>query len=631
MQPTAQIGNTSPQMAGTLDPSTASLLAQLYPQQQQQVQPTPQPQAASGGNWLEKLLPTGGGLLGGLIGSLGGPVGSIAGAALGSSLGRMGENAATGQSVLQGNDITSGLEGAAGQGIGMGVGKLAGGLLGKVTTGIGKSMQGGAEEAQLASEFPNAAVSGLEKEKLNFGNSISLADQAGIPKTAQAFSQARGVATGDNGYLNGVLDNIVRTNGPVSLQGYSQMVDDALAAHPEIPTQAASGLKTLLSKAMQQTGFGGEGTLSGNLSTDPDNALALLRQVRQLGTTYKGSEAGTPGAGIGDVYSKIYNGLKDTIYNRPEINTAIKNYVTTPDEIDSLNKLAGHPQLANHLMGIVTNAKTAGDILKPQAQFIDMGEAGDRALSYANNVRGTAQSTQAAGQGVPTAAGVLGLLHGGLPAMIPHLAGAVGATNVTDALAEKLAGGGVAKGVSKVMAPAIMGASQFLTHSPDYTPSTDANMNTGNTMQPTAMQQPGAMQSPNAQLYQSAMIGMQDPYLYSSIAPLLQAAAKPMQGAQTAQSALTGAEGAFQGAGGGQGMLGGLAAKLGGAVTGGSVKSYAQQKAQLATVLTSLGIPASAIPDITDTSSAAQAKWQTLTGIIQSMGGGGLLSTVPAS
>lgn len=672
MQPT--IANTTPQMAGALDPTTASLLGQLYPQQSSNfvsAQPAPaQPKE----NWLERLLPTAGGILGGIGGSFIAPfAGSVGGAALGSAVGKAAENALTGKSALQANDITAGLEGGVGQAAGFGLGKLAGGLLGKLATKTGGLIQNSQAEAALASEFPDAALKPAMKEKLNFGQSLNIADQAGVPKTAEGFVGARGVATGANGYLNGVLDHIVRLNGPVNLSGFDDMVTQALKQHPELgqvgrvaagmkPTgSTAEGIRTLLNSALQQTGFGGQGTLSSELATDPDNALTLLRQVRDLAQPYKGAEPGTPGAAQGDVYDKVYKGLKNMIYNRPDVNAAIKSYAPTPDDIAMLPKLSvsatGSPQLAQHLLETVANAKNATDLLKPQAQFLDMGDAGERALSYLTNAQGTSQTVKAAAQAAQPATTILGsLTHGGLgklgllgvpagmatgnpllmAAAIPALLGSQTTKNVTTALADKLAGGGVQKGVSKLLAPAIMGTSQFLSHAPDYAQSGAGTMiGEGNTMQPTATQIPGqatsVQSSPQQQLYQAALIGMQDPYLYSSVAPLLQSATGPIQKAQTAEAALGSTEQAFNQAGAGQGLVGGLLSKLGGAITGGPTKTYAAQRAQLATVLTSLGIPSSAIPDVTATGPAAEAQWQTLANIVGSLGGNGLLATVPAS
>lgn len=138
--------------------------------------------------------------------------------------------------------------------------------------------------------------------------------------------------------------------------------------------------------------------------------------------------------------------------------------------------------------------------------------------------------------------------------------------------------------------------------------------------------------NPNTQALQSMLIGLQDPYLAQYFAPgVKDILTGPGQKAASANSALQGAESAFNLAGGGQGLLGGLLAKLGGAVTGGPTATYDQAKQQLQAQLLALGIPASAIPDITNTAPAAQSQWSTLQNLINSMGvgGGGTLAGLP--
>lgn len=104
-----------------------------------------------------------------------------------------------------------------------------------------------------------------------------------------------------------------------------------------------------------------------------------------------------------------------------------------------------------------------------------------------------------------------------------------------------------------------------------------------------------------------------------------------IQGANQAQSALGGAETAFQQAGGGQGGILGTLAKLSGHITGNPASQYEAQRQQLIQQLTSLGVPTSAVPDITGNNQSATNQFQTLQNLINAkLSGGSVLGTLPS-
>lgn len=115
---------------------------------------------------------------------------------------------------------------------------------------------------------------------------------------------------------------------------------------------------------------------------------------------------------------------------------------------------------------------------------------------------------------------------------------------------------------------------------------------------------------------------MSNPYMASSYEPLVAQLTGQAQNAHTANAVLQSLEKGFQGAGGGQGLAGGLFSKIGGALTGNEVSAYDKQRQQAVALLTSLGIPVSAIPDVTSTAPAAQGQFQNAQSIINSIYGG---------
>lgn len=652
---------------GSAADTTASLLGQLYPTQQASAA-AGAPVREDKGNWLTRLLPTGGGLAGGAGGAalgtailpgIGTVLGGLLGAGLGSAGGKAGQNAIEGNAV--GDDVLR--EGLLGVG-----GQAAGGILGKIGTkvvGGGLRALGGRAEVKaatraqaeatqaLSNEFPDAALNANSRKELGFGGLLDLASNTGIPKTAQGFLDASNLATGSNGYLTGVLDDIVRKGGKVNLDDYESMVLEALKRNPGLGEVAsampgktlsttAGNTRKLFSDYLQQFGFGGEGAI-GKMEVDPDNALNLLRQIGKAGQRYNGAATGSEGAGLKDVYDSVYKGLRGSIYDRSAINDAVAGYNASPEDIAGLLGLGkGQEQLVDHLVNLANNATNAGDLLGAQSQFVNLGKAGRKSLDYTQNVVGTSKDAKAAAKAAEGSGAGQRAMEVAGNVMTGNPAGAVGAVlgsesakKAGESILAKLASTGVQDKVAKVMTPTLLGASQFLAHAPNYVPG-QVNQPTGAVMndqqgQQGAPQQPGGT-SPNEQMLQMALVGLQNPLYAAQFAPIVEALMKgPIQQSASANTALGSAQQAFESAGGGQGLVGGLLSKLSGAVTGGPAKTYGAQRDQLIAQLTALGIPTSAVPELTNNDESAALQWQTLQSLVNAQGAGtgaGLLAGV---
>lgn len=139
-------------------------------------------------------------------------------------------------------------------------------------------------------------------------------------------------------------------------------------------------------------------------------------------------------------------------------------------------------------------------------------------------------------------------------------------------------------------------------------------------------------QTPTNQALQMALNGLQSPYTAASYEPLVNALVAPMAKANIqGNAALGGLENSFNAAGGGQGMLPGLLAKIGGALTGNNVAAYDQQRQQVAQQLASMGVPATALPEVTDTPEAAAAKIAQIQSVLGAMNGAGAQPSVLGS
>lgn len=627
--------NPSTMNGGITDPTTASLLSQLSGGGQQQ--PTPQaapvaPQPHQSGNFLTRLLPTLGGIVGGIGGELVDPFGGgIVGAGLLSGAGKAAENAIEGKKVLQGNDITSALSGAAGQFGGALAGKAlsgATGLVGNlVDKGAGKLVQG---------QFAPGTVTGNIADDLVHNYGVTDARQVGqIAKTITGSTEGNGAAL-----TKGVEHALMKNGTPVDVGGISagatkagmgtgapSLVNDLMGSETAIGDTAAKKISAQVGKSVQNMLGGPNGSVGSQLA-DPLDVHKQEQLFRSLASNAtKGAQPTPEQAAV----SRVYNSIADELHQRAfspngtavPLTDDIKSKV-----IDGLAPIRDvNPTAYGQLIKEVHGADTAEDLKGLQSKWVGL----DKALNITNKAAdasgGLSTSSIAAGTAPVAGAvakGVPGVLMGAGAAAIKSptadRAGAAMATRLAKVLTNPTmkkiltkgapVAGQVVAGAPNLVAPPVTGATPM------------GGMVTGNTMQPGQVQPGGAQSSPQTIAFQTALAGMADPYVASSYAPLLQSLLPGVQHAQTAQAALTGAEGAFQQAGGGQGLLGGLLSKLGGSITGGPAAAYSQQAEQLKQQLLALGVPASAIPQLTQTSDAANTNFSILQQLINSQGGG---------
>lgn len=360
--------------------------------------------------FLERIAPTVGSIIGGIGGAaLGGAVDvgtlglaapvinpftmGVAGAGLGGAAGQAVKNYGAGQSPIQQNDVGAAESGA----IGQAVGGAGGALLGKVGEAFGGLGSRMAEKAGV-----REAVGGLttgEKEDLNVDNSVKLAKNMGIsfkdPQVAnQAMVDARDMGTGDNGLLNGTIDQIVhdtfQNEGKgIDFSDFDKTLTDkingqsSLSAEPTTygrggqprMTGQVSTIRSNVSNALQNFGYGGEGSLDAN--ADPGNALDLQRQLYSMSKNETNPAASK-------VYKQMADYVKGKVYT-PEVNAAVKNFTADPETTsrilsDSAKKF-GSTQPGQFLLDTLNNATKASDVTDVERQLIDMGETGKAALS----------------------------------------------------------------------------------------------------------------------------------------------------------------------------------------------------------------------------------------------------------
>lgn len=614
----------------TAIPSGVDLSQFQQPQQPQMQQPPVQ--SDSQPNFFERLLPTAGSILGGLV-----PVPGldVATAAAGGALGKLAENELThNQNAGQGVGASA-LEG----GLGQGVGNVLGGVV-KGGMGLLGKFAGNASNKLIQGQAIKGALDTATADKLG---SMGITDLRQVGHIAPH-------ATGANGALsNGVMRGLQESNTGVDLSGLSQHANNLVAENqmqlngssiPELNRTIQGALvKAVNPEDVTQVAAKGSaapvntfqpGALRNVL---PENAFNITQNFEKLANKAYGSAYDKMGSVANPDQLAKYNIFKGLADHSKEAAFGGENPLPLSDEnkaqiiaeLDPIKQI--NPTAYNSLVNEVSGAQNVQDLRPIQKPLVDAHQALQATSKAADNAGGST-TADVVKQVAPVAglatAGPLGAAAGILPTLLnSQAADRVGAgtlSKISDLLTNPT--------MQKIVREGTPAATQVVANAPNYVPNPAqggaAAMNPQMPGMP-GQQVPGAggPTSPDMLALQSGLIGLQDPYMAGTYAPLVQAMAPQLQKAAEAQAALQGLQGTFQQAGGGQGLIGGLLSRLGGALTGGPASVYGAQAGQLQHQLGALGVPISAVPQLTNTPQAAAQGFGTLQQIINAMGGGG--------
>lgn len=641
------------QLNSALNPTTSDLLSQLYtpPQTMAQAQPTTptppqtQPQKPEM-NLFERALPTIGGIVGGIGGTFISPfAGSVAGATGGAALGKAIQNYLTGQDL--GQDVIK--EAALG-----GVGQVGGGVLGRVAAkgagALGK-LAGNTSDNLIQGQFAKGTLDKTTAGTLrNMG--ITNADKVG---------DIAPIVTGQNGALSsGVRRGLQEADMGVDLSRLSPTAqalvsENGLQLAPGALKQIDSTVRAALRKSVNPDditrvqGRGGRDLPSGSDVIDagalrnvlPENAFKITQEFEALANKAYQNAYDKFGNANPDQLAKysIFKGLADEARsaafggNSP-IPVSAANRQQILSDLGQLKDIA--PEAYQHYVDQLASVENLQDLRPVQAPIVNANRA-LQATARADEVTGGSNAKDVISSITPVVggltAGPVGVAAGAIPAILSsNTANKLGAATL-DKLSDVLTNPTMQR-IVKEAGPA---AAQTVAHAENFVPG-------ATTMTPTAGM-PGAgvpgqeaaqqgmaeaAMNPNTLAFQSGLIGLINPYAASTYAPLVQQTLDPLQKAATAQAALNALEQTYAQAGGGQGLVGGLLARLGGAITGGPSVTYEQQAGNLQDQLTKMGIPVSALPQLTSNQAGAQAGFGNIQAIIDSLGGApGTLGTLP--
>jgi hypothetical protein len=646
MNPQVQISTKSPQQ-------------QQWAQQQlsQGVDPNAINQALQKQNqpsFLEKLLPTAGGILGGIGGgALGALVpglgetgvseyaGGVAGASAGEAVGQGLENLLTGQkqSVTQ-----AAVEG----GVGQAAGGVLGGLFGKGLGAIGKGAESIGAKTLAGQATPGLIGPDLAKELYATHRITNLSNAGKISDTLtgsadSAEGQAlinKAVEKGLNQNHPGQVDLTDLTMRPLksktagaaisSAQAQGNLVQKAISDNYLTPN-LANGVRSRI------TAITGEGTAK-NIAgqTDPISALKAQRAIADQAATHRAAyinsgNTNNDALNLMNTYQNISNNLRDRIFS-PIVNGKQADLVIPDNEksalISDVQKHLGqiNPKSANAVTNEIASANTYKDLRAIQAKWVTVNQAITKTDQMAAKNYGIS-SADLIKANLP----VVGSILGGPKAAAIGLAGTAIKNKAIDqglsGAAQKVSAGTSAAqkvapilsrmaGVTAASVPNIVGSGQQGGMPSGTTGGMGGNITTSAGAQGAIMGN-----SPVEQAYNTVLNQLQTaaPVNVPQLAGVLAQLAPLAQKQQLAATGINQLQGAYQNA------PTGLSGALESLIPGTAAQQYGQQaQATQGLVGQALGIPsqqaAGLIPGLFNTQ-AAQQRQSVLQAIMQSLGG----------
>lgn len=584
-------------------------------------------------NWIERLLPTGGSILGGIGGTLlGGPLGGVAGAAGGSALGKGAEDLLTGKQASLGDLGGAAVEGGVGQLTGLGIGKALGGV-GSVLGKLGsKTAEAGADEA-YTQPFKSVFGSAVGKSN-NVSDAIPFMRNLGVEGTPEAWLKAASVATGNTArnpaHMTDVVNKAVSDAGPIVGGDLPSQIDNALGESGVMAADKdAKWLRTQLDKATTNITVDAQGKPIAGPVTVQNSAGATASQAidpSSLFTTIQGLEKKIapyykPGVQLSVEDSSKLQGLenasellKDHLYNSGVIDKTVASTSVSPEDYQKiLSAAGGNKALADDVAAKINNATTGQELRAAQQPYVQASKIGQFAKYNNQGANPLAPVTSSAQDVIsPDLKTLAGAAH-------PRLGMIASVLNVLGKTAAK-----AAPSVSENI-PKLAGPVNVLSQVGAHAPSLGAGEQMGQGVMGQGME-PGLNQGNNMYQTEGQPTGNmgQELALASMYAPSMVPSIQQAQHAQSAQPMLQGLEQAYGHAGGAQGLGGGLLSQISSLIPGTAAYQYNQQKQQAAAAIakaTGLPLPSilAAMPSLMADQSGAMGQFGELQGSLAPM------------
>lgn len=607
-------------------------------------QPNAPAQTGSSPNFLERLLPTAGGVVGGILGDLlpGGPITGIAGAGAGDALGKSLEDKLTGQGG--GNGVLgAAISGGVGQGVGSALSGLAGAALGKVS---------GLASKAIPSLLVKQSGDFLDQDTAKYLAQNGISDFGAATKIGQQLTGATG---GDGAALSNAVKNAAdNSSAKLDLTDEAKNWTTPLQNYPDVHGTPLTNISKTVNQVINKAASDSGANISRIAEKGGTETTALepgaLKNITP-GAAYEASQtlrraASSVGNGARDATGTVVNSAKaaaaDTYNNlassieQKALGTGIDGSTAVPISPedkqvvkDSIAGLANtNPTLHQTLSNQIDAANSWQDIRSIQQPFVKVSQAKNALDIASNKAPGTGASDIAKGTlGVasnPLQAGANIALNSGAAdkvgakglAALSKVTGKAAASKIIPLLTRTAAIG--ATNLPNDVSQPQSGASAI----PGTANGINSNSTGSSTMQP-------QQQSPLQQLYSAVLAQEQAPGAsltpgYSAMNSTLSTLAPQVQKQQLEAPAISNAVSGFANAGGAQGTGAGILSKLSGLIPGTAANTYNSQQSSAASALAQLlGIsPESAmslLPQLTQSTQTAAPQMGGLSSILGSL------------
>lgn len=594
------------------------------------------PTTGSQPNFLDRLLPTAGGIIGGIGGTLVSPIlGSAAGAAAGGAIGQKLENDLTGS---KGSTLAAGAENGAGGLLGGVVGDAGKAILGKVVSPLADKGASSLLQGQFKGTLDNATAKTL--------SDMGITDARQVGQIAPLITSSDGAlstgvktalgASADNGngiditgldtiaknHLaeQGASDKAINTVGSNLTKSINNMVnpdDITTAATKKGPSYAYT--PGSLENALPEKVFGQSQKMDQLASQSYTKAFDKMGNVTNVDELTKAQ-----------TYSKLGDELESRAFGTnsntplPLTQDAKDAIISQLQPVKSIN-----PTVYNKYVADVSSANNVQDLRPLQAPMV----RGSRALQAAGNIG----ATKGLAMG-DIARGTIGIAKSPVSAAAQLAVSSPTADRAGANLLSKVSGATAKDKAlsSKIVPLATRAAAIGTANVPNLAASAPTSGTQTNNISSTipATGTTGAPMNPLQQLYSEIIAQSQSPTgISGNLITTANSLAPQLQKQELAAPVVSSLESAFNNAGGAQGVGQGLLSKISGLIPGTAANTYnAQESAAASTIGQLLGIsPQQAItmfPQLMQTQTTAAPQLNTLNSIAGNIGSP-ILSGVP--
>lgn len=339
--------------------------------------------------------------------------------------------------ATEGEKLGSGVGGAtASSALGGLIGGVGGKVLSKTGSAVsdevakvasGKADQASAQKvAQDIAPFSNLHPTTLANNDLK-GTMDLMKNKINMEPSPENMHKAASIVTGDNGVVSGVMHDVLAKAAPVDVGDVVGAAKSAVNSVENSPvlgdasTKGTPGNNLVNSLTTQKENgllHGVGGTTVKSTATKAATTGAKIESKAAPADVFKGiqtlggqieklgnAEPGSLGHATRNVLQAVKGHLEDKLYNDSGVNDLVKNSsFKDADPASQANiehqvlRQGGTPELADHIISGINDAKTGQDLRALQAPFVRASNLASAADDYASGKGAVKTANEAAGQ-----------------------------------------------------------------------------------------------------------------------------------------------------------------------------------------------------------------------------------------